>query len=115
MGKPRSLRVIEGVPIKPLTFYKEDEAFAGQFDLLDERDWPDLVQTGVLNLSANPDANVGGCDYLKLTANGSAINVPAEWKNIGSESISATAGHINRIIVRKTPSEIVYSVKVEIP
>lgn len=110
---PRNIRRVNGEPVKPLAHYDANDTFTGQFELRDpERHWGTVNQTGVLTFSESPDSNVGGSDCISLVANGSAINVPGAWKNIGSASISTVNGDVNRIIVSKTPSEIWYSVKV---
>lgn len=109
---PRTLKQVHGIYMKPTAFYDPLVPFIGEFDLLDEREWPDLVQTGAITFSEGPNAVVGGCDRIKITANGSAINVPGGWVNVGSAPISTTNGDVNRIIVTKSASEIQYAVKV---
>ena len=88
--------------------------FAGEFALssLTPEYYNDLAQSGSLALSIGASAVVGGSAYAKITANGSAISGFATWKNLGSDTISTTNGAINHIIVTKTVSDIIYTVKV---
>ena len=88
--------------------------FTGQFLLTNPMgtSWNDLVQTGVLNFTENANAIVGGCDDITITANGSAINIPVGWKNIGSDAISTVNGDVNRILVWKRLNEVAYTCKV---
>lgn len=87
--------------------------FTGEFLLTNPLGtiWNDLVQTGALVFSENANAIVGGCDTIKITANGSAITIPGAWKNIGSDAISIVAADVNRIIVFKSAGEIQYTNK----
>ena len=88
--------------------------FAGEFLLNSELGtiWNDLTQTGALTLSESPWSQVGGIDEVKITANGSGITVPGSWINVGSDAIDPANGKINRLMVKKTASEIQYVVKV---
>ncbi|NHM08012.1 hypothetical protein G4D82_12325 [Flavobacterium sp. CYK-4] len=89
-------------------------AFSGVFAL--NRKGPDYyddhAQSGALTLSIGVSAIVGGIASVKITANGSGITGFSSWKNLGSDSISTANGVINHIIVRKTETEIQYTVKV---
>lgn len=75
--------------------------------------WPDLAQSGALVLSEGTDAEVGGCDQVKITADGSGITVPGAWVNVGTDEIDTTAAAVNRLIIVKTQTEIQYVNKVE--
>jgi len=88
--------------------------FSGEFPLtsIGNGVFDNLTQAGSLTLSVGVSALVGVSDYVKITANGSAITVPDAWINVGSDSISTTNGAINRIIVTTTTNEIWYTVKV---
>lgn len=74
--------------------------------------YTDLTQTGAITLVIGGGAVVGAVDYLKLTANGNTITIPAGAINLGSDTISTTSGAVNRIFFTKTPTEILYTVKV---
>lgn len=77
--------------------------------------WPDYVQAGALALMVGEDAEIGGCDLIKITADGNAITLdPAyTWKNIGSDSISVVVAAINILLILKVNNtEINYTVKI---
>lgn len=77
--------------------------------------WPDYAQTGALELTVGEDAEIGGCDRVKITANGSAITLSGlyTWKNIGSTAIDTTAAAVNVIMVLMvSTTEMNYTVKV---
>lgn len=75
--------------------------------------WNALVQAGALALTESAYSEVGGNDYVKITADGNAITVPGAWVQIGSTAIDTTAAAVNHIFVCKTVEGIVYSVHVE--
>jgi len=62
--------------------------------------WPDYVQAGALAISVGNDAQPGGCDSLRITADGNTITLDAAltWVNIGSDSIGTTAADVNELI-----------------
>lgn len=74
--------------------------------------WEPLTQTGAIALSESSYSEIGGCDNVRITANGSAITVPGSWVNMGTDSISTTAAAINDITVIKKADRIEYIVKV---
>jgi hypothetical protein len=88
----------------PASFVVRNVGFSGVFNLDTPFGtfWNDYVQTGVLNLSVSGRARVGCTDRVKITANGSAINVPAEFTNVGTDAISTVNGTTNTIYVVKT-------------
>lgn len=92
-------------------------AFAGELALNNPLGtyWPDYAQTGALELTVGEDAEVGGCDRVKITANGSGITFAAShtWKNIGSQALDTSNGAVNVLmLLMVSNSEINYSVKV---
>lgn len=106
-----------GWPIKTPYFnlVTRGGAFTGTVDLSNPYGtyWNDYVQTGTLNITNGPRGQIGGADRLKITSNGSAINLPANWVNVGSVAISTVAADVNRIVVVKVSDlEINYTVKV---
>ncbi len=77
--------------------------------------WPAYAQTGALEITVGEDAEIGGADYVKITASGDAITLSGSytWNNVGSASIDNTIGVVNAIIfVMVSATEINYSVKV---
>ncbi len=106
-----------GFPVK-MPYYNlvtRDVAFTGTVDLSNPAGtfWNDYVQTGVLTIVNGSNGQIGGCDRLKITANGSAINLPSNWVNIGSTAVDNTAAAVNRLfIVKVSATEVNYTVKV---
>lgn len=94
---------------------EDTNVFTGEFALNNPMGtyWTDHEQDAELELSAGADAEVGGIDYVKITANGDGITVPGAWKNQGTVEIDETDTAVNHIYVNKTMSEITYVVKVE--
>jgi hypothetical protein len=80
-------------------FVNKGQAFTGVLDLSTPFGtfWNDYVQTGALAITVGGYSQVGGCDALKITANGSAITFPGNFVNIGTAVISTVASDINRI------------------
>lgn len=70
-------------------------------------------QSGALTLSASGNKVVNGCATVPIVANGSAINVDAEWLLIGGDEISTTPGDTNHLIITYTGQNIYYANKVE--
>lgn len=70
-------------------------------------------QSGALTLSASGNKVVNGCATIPIVANGSAINVDADWLLIGGDEISTNVGDTNHIIVTWTGDKYYYSNKVE--
>lgn len=76
--------------------------------------WDDYNQSGALVITVGEDAEVGGCDRVKVIADGNTITLdPAySWKNIGADAIGEMAGDTNIFwFIRISPTEIEYSVK----
>src|ERR1041385_8721352 len=94
--KNRGLRNVNGQVMYPDAIV---DSFLGVFELdtVTGRQWNDFVQSGVLNLSAGNEAVRGGEEYVKITADGTGINIPVGWVNLGSDAIDPSAGKINRI------------------
>lgn len=85
--------------------------FTGEFALNNPLGtyWSDHVQNGALILSEGVDSEIGGKDRIRLIADGSGIDIPAEWINVGVDAISEADGDINIIeIVKVSDSEINY-------
>jgi len=99
----------------PRTGAKFTGTFTGEFILNNPLGcyWNDLAQAGALALTESAYSEVGGCDYVKITADGNAITVPGGWTLIGSTAIDTTAAAVNHIFITKTVSGIIYSVHVE--
>lgn len=77
--------------------------------------WPDLAQAGAIAITVGEDAEIGGCDRVKITANGDAITLDGgyTWNNIGTDAISIVNNDINIIIcLMVSATEINYCVKV---
>jgi len=74
--------------------------------------WVPLAQAGALVLSESAYSEVGGCDNVRITADGNTITVPGAWVNMGTDSISEVAAAINDITVIKKADRIEYIVKV---
>ena len=89
-------------------------AFSGAFalDNIIGGFYDDLAQAGALVLSEGANSVLGGCDQVKITADGNTITVPGAWRNLGSTAISTTVGAVNVITVIKAKSEIQYAVTV---
>jgi hypothetical protein len=62
--------------------------------------WPNYAQAGALQISVDTDAVLGGCDNLRIVADGNAITLnPAfTWVNIGSDNIGTTLADVNELI-----------------
>lgn len=91
-------------------------AFAGELALNNPLGtyWPNFAQAGALVITVGEDAEVGGNDRVKITADGNTITLdPAyTWKNIGSDSIGVVAGNVNILMVNMvSATEIEYAVK----
>lgn len=89
-------------------------AFTGVFALNNPYGmfWNDHAQTAAITFSVGGAPVIGGCDRVKITANGSAITVPPNWVNIGTDVIDTTNGKINIIYAIQAPSgQVDYSVK----
>jgi len=89
-------------------------SFGGEFMLNNAEGvfWKPLAQTGAIALTESAYSEVGGCDNVRITADGNAITVPGAWVNMGTDSISAVAAAINDITVIKKADRIEYIVKV---
>lgn len=74
--------------------------------------WQPLNQSGALVLSESAYSEVGGCDNVRIVADGNTITVPGAWVNMGTDSISTSAAAINDITVIKKTDRIEYIVKV---
>lgn len=74
--------------------------------------WAPLAQSGALVLSESAYSEVGGCDNVRITADGNTITVPGAWVNMGTDSVSTVAAAINDITVIKKADRIEYIVKV---
>ena len=94
---------------------KQSDVFTGEFAFNNPLGtyWPALVQTDDIVLSEGGDSEVGGNDYVKITANGDAITVPGAWKQMGATAIDNSNGAVNHIYINKTVEGIVYAVNVE--
>lgn len=93
------------------------QAFAGSFAFNNPLGtyWEDYTQTGVLELTVDSEAEIGGCDRVKIIASGDAITLDGDytWTNVGSEEISIVAADENIIMaVKVSATEIEYAVKV---
>lgn len=89
--------------------------FSGTFALTDSLCggvYSDLIQTEGLTLAVGLNPVLLGIDYVKITANGTALSVPGTWKNMGSVSISTNNGDVNRITVINMANEIQFIVVV---
>lgn len=88
--------------------------FSGEFLLTNPLGtfWNPLTQTGAIVLSASADAKIGGCDNVRITANGNSITVPVEWVNVGADSIDTTNGVVNDITIIKKADRIEYIVTI---
>lgn len=85
--------------------------------------WPNYNQSGALEITVDDDAEPGGCDCIRIIANGDAITLDSAftWVNVGSDSIGTTAADVNEMIffakfltyTRGVPTSgtILYSVK----
>lgn len=96
-------------------FVVKGKGFAGVLDLTTPFGtlWNDYAQTGTLAITVGGYSEVGGIDLVKITSNGSAITVPANFTNIGTDSISSLNGAINIfMIVKATETTFYYIVKV---
>ena len=74
-----------------------------------------LLATLLVNLFLTTESSyseIGGCDNVRITANGDAITVPGGWVNMGSDSIDTTAAAVNDITVIKKADRVEYIVKV---
>lgn len=62
--------------------------------------WPNVNQSGALEITVGNDAMPGGCDSVRIVADGNAITLDADftWVNIGSDSIGTTAADVNELI-----------------
>jgi hypothetical protein len=77
--------------------------------------WADYAQSEAIELSVDEDAEIGGCDRVKIIASGDAITLSSDytWTNVGSEEISTVADDENIIMVcMVSDTEIEYAVKV---
>lgn len=96
----------------------ESSAFSGVLDLssVGGKLHDDHVQTGAITLSVGPNAVPGGWDLIAITANGSAINVPAGWVLYGGDTISTVSGNVNHIqVYYKNANRVYYSNRVVTP
>lgn len=106
-----------GYPVKVpyYVFVTKGKTFTGEFVLNNPFGtfWLDYTQTGNLVFTVSANAQIGGADRIKLTANGGTITLPSNWVNVGSTAISTTPGDVNRLVVMKVAdNEVNYSVKV---
>jgi hypothetical protein len=62
--------------------------------------WPTHNQAGALVITVDEDAVPGGCDSLRIVADGNTITLdPAfTWVNIGTDSIGVVAADVNELI-----------------
>lgn len=70
------------------------------------------TQVGILSITVAGGSTVLGFATIAITANGSAITVPAGWRNVGSDAISTVNGNVNRFIITQMNTEVWYTVKV---
>lgn len=94
------------LPVSGLTF-------AGTFalDLPAGKVYNDYTQTGNLTLATSSPTVLGNAE-VKITANGNTLAAGAGWINVGSDSLSAVNGAVNRIWIYYNGTETRYSVKV---
>lgn len=87
--------------------------FAGTFalDLTGGKIYNNYTQTGNLTLATSSSVLLGNAEVL-ITANGNTLTAGAGWINIGSESLSAVNGAVNRVWVYYNGIETRYTVKV---
>ena len=108
-----SSRIIEEF-LKASNGPEQQEVFTGILDLSNPSGtlYPDYTQTGALTLSVG-SSEPGGWAVAKITANGSAINIPGAWIQFGGDSISTTASQVNHLhIFYKDSSTVYYTNKV---
>lgn len=62
--------------------------------------WPDYNQSGALAIGVDQDAMPGGCDSIRIVADGNTITLDAAftWVNVGSDDIGTTAADVNELI-----------------
>lgn len=102
--------------VSPISaFIDKALSFTGVFNLNNPYGmfWNDYTQIGALTFTVGGAPIIGGCDRVKITANGSAITVPSNWVNIGTDAIDTTNGAINILYAVQAPSgQVDYVVKV---
>lgn len=102
---------------KQLLDHNDVSVFAGELALNNPLGtfWPDFAQAGALELTVGEDAEIGGCDRVKITADGNAITLSGSytWTNIGADSIDSAVGQVNVLVILMVSlTEINYTVKV---
>lgn len=87
--------------------------FTGEVDLTSQlgKVYSTLTQTGDINLTLAASPVLGGFARVKIVANGDAINIPANWKNLGDD-LNLSVGITNEILFCYFgPSDVRYAVK----
>lgn len=62
--------------------------------------WDDLAQSGALAIGVGEDVEEGGCDCVRIVADGNTITLDAAytWVKMSSDSIGTTAADVNELI-----------------
>jgi hypothetical protein len=69
--------------------------------------YKDHAQTGAITLVGS-GGSPGGWAFIKITANGDAINVPVAWIKYGGDDISIVAAAVNHVQVFYKDADTIY-------